>query len=76
MTWSLALNTPGEICRKILEHEAEVDGLVVFAITGRSLTWGMTGFVSSTAFILAMQILHAEATRLDELITMPVEGSA
>lgn len=71
---TLALDTPGEICRKLLEHEDEVDGLVVFAFSGDELTWGMTGLLPSMGLLVALQLLHAEAGRLNSLITATVEG--
>lgn len=75
MTWSLALDTPGEICREVLKHKDEVEGLVVFAFTNGGLTWGATGKLSSRGLMIALQILHAECTKFDALMTMEVEGN-
>lgn len=77
MIGSLAKDTPGEICREILDNEAEVSGLVAFAFTtGGELVWGMTGTVHSTGLLLALQVLHAEAGRMNALITAEVGGHA
>ena len=75
---TLALDTPGDIAREILAHEDEVHGLVVFAFTGdRELNWGgVTGNISSMGLMVALQLLHAEATKLNALITMVAEGNA
>ncbi|CAB5079591.1 hypothetical protein UFOVP143_43 [uncultured Caudovirales phage] len=74
---TLALDTPGEICRKVLEHEHEVQGLVVFAFTGaREMSWGITGDISSLGLMVALQLLHEQAGKLNALITMQVEGNA
>ncbi len=74
---SLARNTPGEICLEILAHQQDVSGLIAFAFTPRGeLVWGMSGMVPSVGLMVALQVLHAEAGKLDALITAPVGGTA
>lgn len=73
---TLALDSPGDIAREILAHEDEVEGIIVFAFCGgRILNWGCTGSISSMGIMVALQLLHAEATKLNALITAPVEGN-
>jgi hypothetical protein len=77
MIGPLAGKSAGEICREILRHEHEVQGMVVFVFTDdRSLTWGSTGMISSMGMMVALQLLHAEATKLNAMITIEAEGNA
>lgn len=77
MIGTLAKDTPGEICRELLEHEAEVEGLLVVAFTPDGyLTWGMSGVVSTTAMLVAINVLTQRLTQINALAGMPPEGSA
>ena len=69
MIGSLAKNTPGEICREIIAHEADVTGLVVFAFTPHGeLVWGITGMVTAPGMIAALNTLHAEVAKMTALV--------
>lgn len=77
MIGSLALNSPGEICRELLDHEDDLKGLLVVAFTPDGyLTWGMTGTVSTTAMLVAINVLTEQLQKINSLAAIPPEGSA